>query len=452
MIILFLLMLLINAFFYGFGEAILNLNSKDIEKKAEQGDKKSLMLQEIKDQPGRYVNTMLLIISLVNLVAGAGLLPKVSAKIMGLLEIVKPGVSAECLSIVSVILAGFLILYILLTIGMLLPKYLAANVADSWAYTCIGPAFLLIRLFTPLTGLVVVSVKGILALFGKKEMDLQKDVTEESIIDMVHEGHEQGVILASEAEMISNIFELGDKEAQNIMTHRNNIVAIGGETTLDDALTIMLEGENSRYPVYEGNLDHIIGILHLKDAARFHVDEKNGKVPIREIAGLLREPYFIPQTKNVDALFKEMQSEKLQMVIVMDEYGQTFGLVAMEDILEEIVGNIQDEYDEDKEYIEEKGNDEYVTSGQTPLEEIEGRFGITFETEDFETLNGFLISKLERIPEPDEEFEVDYQGYHFKILKVENKMIHSVLITKLSKVENDLETRTIESGLDENQK
>jgi len=150
---------------------------------------------------------------------------------------------------------------------------------------------------------------------------------------------------------------------------------------------------------------------------------------------LLREAYFVPQTKNIDELFQEMQSQKLQMVIVVDEYGQTDGLVAMEDILEEIVGNIMDEYDEDKEYIEDKGNDEYIMEGKTPLEELEERFGIDFEDEEFATLNGFLISRLDRIPEPDEDFDVDYAGYHFKILSVENKMITSVLVTKLPEEE-----------------
>ena len=145
----------------------------------------------------------------------------------------------------------------------------------------------------------------------------------------------------------------------------------------------------------------------------------------------MREPSFVPQTKNIDELFQEMQAEKLQMVVVVDEYGQTDGLVAMEDILEEIVGNIMDEYDEDSEHIEEKGEDEYVIEGKTPLEELEERFNISFEDEEFETLNGFLISRLDKIPEPDEQFDVDYGGYNFKIISVESKMIQSVLVTKL---------------------
>ena len=256
------------------------------------------------------------------------------------------------------------------------------------------------------------------------------DVTEEEIIDMVNEGQEQGIIEAAEAEMISNIFEYKEKEAQDIMTNRNHIIALDGELLLKDAIEAVLNGKVSRYPVYEENIDHIIGILHLKDAMRYHADHDKLHTPLRKLTDLLREPEFIPQTRNIDELFKEMQSKKLQMVIVIDEYGQTSGLIAMEDILEEIVGNIMDEYDEETEYIEEKGNDEYIIEGKTPLEELEERFEISFGDVEFETLNGFLISKMDKIPEENEQFEVEVENYHFKILSVENKMIHSVLVTR----------------------
>ena len=265
----------------------------------------------------------------------------------------------------------------------------------------------------------------------KVEDDLA-DVTEEEIISMVNEGHEQGVLLATEAEMITNIFEFGDKEAHDIMTHRNHIVAVEGDMPLKEAMAFMLDANNSRFPVYDENIDHIIGILHLRDAMRFHASKEDSNLPVKEMEGLLREAVFIPETKNIDALFQMMQSSKTQMVIVVDEYGQTSGLIAMEDILEEIVGNILDEYDEDEEYIEATDNaDEYIIEGKTPLEELEERFDISFEEEEFETLNGFLISKLDKIPEEDEDFDIDVDGYNFKILSVENKMIQSVLVTKI---------------------
>lgn len=261
----------------------------------------------------------------------------------------------------------------------------------------------------------------------------QNDEIEDEIISMVNEGHEQGVLHDSEAQMINNIFEFSDKEAKDIMTHRSNIVAIDGNTTLQEAVTFMLNEKNSRYPVYIENIDHIIGIIHVKDAFKVLQEGKMNDRPVKSVKRIIREVKFIPETRNIDSLFRSMQALKDHIVIVIDEYGQTSGLIAMEDILEEIVGNILDEYDEDQEFILEKGEDTYEIDGLTHLDELEERFGIQFEEEEFETLNGFLISRLERIPNDDDLFDMDYGGYHFKVLSIENKVIKRVLVSKLKK-------------------
>ena len=232
--------------------------------------------------------------------------------------------------------------------------------------------------------------------------------------------------------MITNIFEFSDKQAKDIMTHRNTMVGIDGNMNLRDAIAFMLEKNNSRFPVYLDNIDHIIGILHIRDAMKKLSENESDASSIRRIKGLLRQPMYVPETKNIDALFHSMQLTKTQMVIVIDEYGQTSGLVSMEDILEEIVGNILDEYDEDEDYIESTDNaNEFIIEGKTPLEDLEDKFGISFDQEEYETLNGLLIAKLDRIPNDDEDFSVDMNGYNFKILMVRNHMIQSVLVTKL---------------------
>lgn len=437
-LIFFFVLLLIDIFFYGFSAAVRALNEKEIERRAEEEkDKKAIRLFHIIQDPTRYVNTLQLVISLSNVVMGGWYLGFFLIRIRGFLEWLGvrylPGLAtgaASLLEALASLLTLSLVLYIVLTFGVLLPKKLAVRFPEKWAYACVNPIYFGVMLLRPLTGLVAVSVNGVLRLLGMKPDAESADVTEEEILSMVNEGHEQGVIEASEAEMITNIFEYGDKEAQDIMTHRSNIVGIDASLSLTDAIHFMLSEKNSRYPVYEENIDHIIGILHLKDALRMQVKDVDGNMPVKEIEGLLREARFIPLTRNIDDLFKAMQSQKLQMVIVVDEYGQTAGLIAMEDILEEIVGNILDEYDEENAYIEEKGEDEYVIEGKTPLEDLEERFGIHFDEEEFETLNGFLISKMDRIPEENEDFDIDVDGYNFKILSVENKMIHSVLVTR----------------------
>lgn len=412
--ILFVALLLLDIFLHGFGSALTGLNGKEVERRAEEEqDKRSIRLLGIMKQPERFANTVQLVTTLVSMLAGAGCLLLFERK-----HVIAVG--------------GMAMLYIILTFGVVLPEKLAVRKPEKWGYFGVNMMTVLMRVLTPVTGAVSVSVKGIISLFGLGNVGEAGDVTEDEIIHIVQEGFEQGVLEDNEAEMISNILAYGDKEAQDIMTHRSNVVLIDGGMTLENAIDFMLDGVNSRYPVYEENADNIIGILYLKDAIRIRRSGALGEDCIRNVPGLIREACFIPKTKNIDELFEEMQSKKLQMVIVVDEYGQMDGLVTMEDILEEIVGNIMDEYDEDTEYIEDRGNDEYVMEGKTPLEDLTERFGISFENEEAETLNGFMIYRLDHIPEPGEEFDVNYEGYNFKILSVENKMITSVLVTKLS--------------------
>ena len=261
---------------------------------------------------------------------------------------------------------------------------------------------------------------------------LQKEnnVIEDEILSMVNEGHETGALQATEAKMINNIFEFSDKEAKDIMTNRSNIIGIDGNECLKDVVSFMLSEANSRYPVYIDNIDHIIGVLHLKDACRMLQDETKADKPVKSIKGLLRNANFIPETRKIDVLFKTMQSLKTHFVIVIDEYGQTSGVLTMEDILEEIVGNIFDEYDEEEAFIKSKGKDSYEIDGLTPLDELGETLDIDFSDLEFETLNGLMISKLEHIPSEHEDFEMDVNGYNFKILAVENKIIKRVLVSK----------------------
>ena len=436
-ILLFLGLLLLEAYCYGFGAAIHGLNEKEVERKAiEENDKRSLLLSRIVGKPSRYVNTVQLVVTFLNLCMGGMYLRGWSYHIRKMLRALaerQAGLSpfmGGLITVASLVITVILLLYILLVFGTLIPKKLASRSPEKWAYRMIKPVSAVMTVFAPLTGLFSVTAYGILKLFGMHPDEDSIDVTEEEIISMVNEGHEQGVIQASEAEMITNIFEFGDKRAEDIMTNRTNIVAIDCEMTFGDAIQFMLNGRNSRYPVYEENIDHIIGILHMKDALRRQSAIDAG-MKVRDIPGLLRDARFIPETRKVDSLFKTMQSTKCQMVIVLDEYGQTAGMIAMEDILEEIVGNILDEYDVDESYIRERSKDEYIIEGKTPLEELEGLFGISFDESEFETLNGFLIAKLEHIPEPDEQFDIRIDGYDFKVLSVENKMIKTVLVKKL---------------------
>ena len=447
-IILFIVLLFIMAVLEGFHKAIHLMNEKEIERKAEEEkDKRSLLLRNIITRATIYINSIQLIVTLVDLVMGCFFLPRWTQFFANWLSGLSfmSGISDTLINWIALIIATFCLMYILLTFGILFPKKLAQRYPDAWAYCFIRYIHFLRTVLYPLTGFVAVSANAFLRLIGFRSSDEQNEVTEEEIISMVNEGHELGVLEAGEVEMITNIFEFGDKEASDIMTHRNNITAIDSQTPFKEALNFMLRESNSRYPVFEENLDHIVGVLYLKDAMRFHTSDESLNQSVGSVEGLIREAVFVPETKNIDDLFRSMQSEKNQMVIVMDEYGQTAGLVTMEDILEEIVGNIMDEYDPEENHIEEKGENEYIIEGMTKLEDLKERFDMDFGETEFETLNGFMISKLDRIPEEGEDTELQIDGYRFKILKDENNVIQSVLVTKVPDEETLSETPEEES-------
>lgn len=260
----------------------------------------------------------------------------------------------------------------------------------------------------------------------------EDDVIEEEIISMVKEGHEQGVLMDSEAEMIHNIFEFGDKEAKDIMTHRKNIVAIDGDMSFYDMVAYVDDTGKSRFPVYEGDIDHIIGVLLIKDAFLFCQKNEIFRTSVKDIPGLVREVDFITETIKINTLFQKMQSGKNQICIVIDEYGQTSGLVAMEDILEEIVGEIEDEHDEEEQTFHLESDGSYTFNGLTELSDVLEVIDLPIEEDAFETLNGYVISLLEKVPNDDECETIERHGYRFEIQKIENRIIREIRITKLA--------------------
>ncbi|MFR0986648.1 MAG: hemolysin family protein [Frisingicoccus sp.] len=267
--------------------------------------------------------------------------------------------------------------------------------------------------------------------FGKwfrsdSDDEKQEEKMEEEIIQMVSEGHEQGAIDAQEAKMISNIMEFDDKVASEVMTHRRHISAFDVCMPLRDIAISMADDRYSRYPVYEDDVDNIVGILHIKDVLKSLLACPEGK-PVREV---MRQPYYVPETQNISHLFREMKNKSVHLAVVIDEYGQTAGVISMEDILEEIVGNILDEYDVDEHFIQEMDDHTYLMKGLTELSDVEEALHIEFD-DDFETLNGFLISRLVHIPSEDERASVSYRGYHFQVMGVADNTIQVVKVTPL---------------------
>jgi len=283
--------------------------------------------------------------------------------------------------------------------------------------------------------------KGFLKLLSKK-IRKEEDVTEEEIIDMVNEGHEQGVLAKNEAEMINNIFEFGDKRASDVMIHRKSIVAIDCNTTIREAFDFVMNENHTRYPVYDGDIDNILGILHLRDLIKVYVDDdkRNLDKTLGDMRNqVLFDACYIPETRKLSVLFKEMQSKKIHIALVVDEYGQTAGIISLEDIVEEIVGDILDEYDDEEVLIVKQPDDSYLLDGKMLLHDIEDMFDITFDCEDIDTINGFLINKMGKIPKDNENFQCVYEGYLFKVIEVKNRMVAKVSMSYVGIDENSEE-------------
>lgn len=409
--ILFLLDFILTAFF----SALRSVSDTELTEAFEAEEKPPDAALDLKGHPGQLMHTIWLVTAVTY--TGAGfMITRMTRQYP-----------------VYVIFPVLAILFYLF--GNSIPEMLGHKNGCRWVLRRFGIVKRVMALLSPFTFLMTVLSRFCIRLLGIDPQSLEQEVTEDEIISMVNEGHEQGVLDAREAEMIQNIFEMDDKKAADIMTHRKNIIGISGYVNLMDAINFMVEQPVSRFPVYEEEIDNITGILHFKDAMKFHTMNAYDDWLIKDIPGLLRPARFIPETRGIDLLLRSMQSAKLQMVLVSDEYGQTAGLVTLEDILEEIVGNIQDEYDKDVQLIKKVSSGAYLMDGMAPLSEVEQTLDISFEGEEYDTLNGLLISRLDRIPSDGEQPRIEEKGWLFQISKVENKIIRLVKITKMEEKE-----------------
>lgn len=429
-IALFVVFLLMDVILYSFKSSVENVNEGEIDRKADEGNRKAIRLKKLLKNISRFGDTLDIVVFISNLVSGAyilGVIRKVVSKEM------------NSKSIWISVIIGTVMLLVLIVFGVLIPKKCGKRGGDKTAMSLSAAVNTIIVIFMPITFVITMISYVILKLFGINPKENNDNVTEEEIITMVNEGQEQGILEASEAEMITNIFELGDKNAGDIMTHRSSIIALDSSMTLEEVIQSQKDGSYSRFPVYESDVDNIVGTLHIRDALVLYSNIPNRKKPISRLKGLMRDAFFVPETRNIDELLREMQAEKVHMGIVVDEYGQTAGLISMEDIIEEIVGNILDEYDEETE-IELTSEDNYVVDGLTKLEELDKLLGVEIRSDEFDTLNGFLISKLNRIPKEDEKEIISAYGFNFKILEVSQNVVRRVEIEKetvTEETEND---------------
>ncbi|NLN88426.1 MAG: HlyC/CorC family transporter [Syntrophomonadaceae bacterium] len=427
-IVFLVILIILNAFFAASEIAMISLNDARIKSLADKGDRKAARIEKLMDEPSRFLATIQIGITLAGFLASAFASETFADPLVRVLQEAGIGWSAGVLKTISMVVITILLSYFTLVFGELVPKRVAMKKSQPIAYFAIGPLQFLSAITKPLVSLLSVSTNFMVRLFGMDPHEEDDEVTEEEIRLMVDIGEEKGTIHELERRMINNIFEFDNKTVGNIMTHRTDIVALPVEAGLEQVLHVVNTEKFSRIPVYEDNLDNIVGMFYPKDLFQFLSDESNrDNFSLRQI---IRTPYFVATSKPTDQLFREMQRRKTHIAVIIDEYGGTAGLVTIEDLLEEIVGNIFDEYDEEEKEFEKIDDNTYLISGVADLDDVQGLLGVEIPVDDYETLSGFVIGQLGRIPGRKDKPSIEYEGLIMKVEEVEEKRVFKVKVSK----------------------
>ena len=419
--ILILVLTLLNAFFASAEMAIVSVNRNRIKMLADDGNKKASLLVDLLEEPNKFLSTIQVGITLAGFFSSASAATGISEVIgASLSQLGIPYAQSISLVVITIILS-----YVTLVFGELVPKRIALQKSEQMAMLSVRPIVFVFKFAKPFVKLLSLSTNVLLRVIGMSDTDLEEKVSREEIKSLVDAGEEYGVINQIEKEMINSIFDFDDKLAKEVMTPRTEVYMINIKLPL--SIEELLEENYSRIPVYEGDMDNIIGILYLKDFLHEAYQVGFENVGIKK---LLHRPYFVPECKNIDQLFKELQKSKNHLAVLIDEYGGFSGIVTIEDLIEEVMGDINDEYYDDDPVIRKIDNYTYIVNGLISIKELNDKLQLNLdeETEDYDTLGGFLINQIDYIPSETEECMVEYENLVFKIECVKDKRIEMVKI------------------------
>lgn len=429
-LLLLLVLILLNAFFAMSEIAIISLNDAKMKKMAEDGDKRAAKVLKLTENPSNFLSTIQLGVTLAGFLTSASAAESfadpLTAVIAEWLSIPTDSSLFGVIGGVSMVIITIVISYFSLVLGELAPKRIAMQKCEAISFKVVG-VLLFVRAFTrPFIKVLSVSTNLVVRMLGFDPNADEEVVTEEEIRILVDAGEEKGVIEESQKEMINNIFDFDDISVSDVMTHRTEIEAVEITDKIEDVVKLSCENGYSRIPVYEDELDNIRGIIYVKDLLPYV-----GKtIPSgKKLSKLMREAEFVPESKRCGDLFAEMTEKRVQMMFVADEYGAVSGLVTIEDLLEAIVGNIQDEYDDEEEDIVKVNDTTFNFDGTTDIEEVEETLGIDIPDGEFDTLGGLIMSELGRMPE--EKDEIIYEGHKFLVEEMDERRIDRVIVEKL---------------------
>ena len=433
-ILVLVILILINAFFAAAEIAVISLSETKLRKQAEEGDKKAKKLLVLMQAPDSFLSAIQIAITLAGFLSSAFAADSFSDPLVHWLTVDKgfTAIPTSTLNTIMVVLITIVLSYFSLVLGELVPKRIAMKKTEAVARFTVGAVTSVAAVFRPVIWLLSKSTNGVLRLLHIDPKADEEDVSEDEIRMMVDLGEERGAIESNEKELIDNIFEFNNTTAEDVMIHRTDMVMLWVEDTREEILATIRSSGLSRFPVYEENADDIIGILSTREYL-LNAQAEAPK-PMRE---LLRPAYFVPESVRTDVLFRDMQSKKVHMSIVVDEYGGTSGLVTMEDLLEEIVGNIYDEFDPQEEKdIEKVGDNLWRVAGSCELERVAEAAGVQFpEDEESDTLGGLVFAQLSFIPEDGSQFTVDACGLHIEVQSFNERRVEWALVSRLPEEE-----------------
>ena len=415
--------------------AIISLNDNMVEKMAEEGNKKAKQIMKLTENPSNFLSTIQIGVTLAGFLTSASASTTFADMLTDAVTAKFPAAPVGIIGGVSVVLITVIMSYFSLVLGELAPKRMAMQKPEQIAYKVV-PVLLVVKKFTsPFVKILSLSTNAVVRLFGFDPNADEESVTEEEIRMMVDVGEEKGVIENLQKEMINNIFEFDDIDVSDIMTHRTDMVAVEDTDTLKDVVDLSIEHGYSRIPVYHEDQDNIIGIVYIKDLLKYISSDNFPESDSPK--DYMRDAYYVPFSKNCGSLFDEMTEKRVQMAVVVDEYGGTAGIVTLEDLIEAIVGNIQDEYDNEEEEIVEESENIFTIDGTAYIEEVNELVNDIIPEGDYDTLGGFLISNLGFLPKDEDKNELQFENLKFTILNVEERRIGKVRVEIEPKIETE---------------
>ncbi|WP_010240758.1 hemolysin family protein [Clostridium arbusti] len=419
--ILIAILTLINAFFAASEMAIVSLNKNKIKLLAQEGNRKAKLLEKLIEEPTKFLSTIQVGITLAGFFSSASAATGISNRFSRfLINLNIPYSEAIALVVITIVLS-----YITLVFGELFPKRIALQKSEAIAMFSVVPILFLSKVVNPFIKILSISTNMLVHVTGMDRDRLEEKVSKDEIKSLIETGQRQGIINETEKEMIDSIFQSENKLAKEIMTPRTEVFLIDINESVNKFLDKLLEKKYSRIPVYEGDTDNIIGILNIKD---FLIEARKKGFEDVDIKSILHVPYFVYERKNINELFKELKSSRNQMSILIDEYGGFSGVVTIKDLVEEVMGNIEDEYDNDEPDIRKVDNNTYIVNGLLPLHELNEHLHLNLVSKTYDTIGGFLISLMGRIPKKNEAKSIEYENIIFQIEEVKKRRIERVKI------------------------